>query len=396
MNDLITVVTTTVANSCGSLNRQMLDLRKFTKVPFRQVVCDDGTLSEEFKVAQRDVVKSHAGGEWFENPGPTYGVSYNLNAAFAQVNTPWAFCVEDGLRASQGWLETALDAVEKIGNRQWLHCPVGAIGTSWLQEWSLAIAGVLPTVSPVMDHVYKPQTEPHSAFWGSKDHYNWNDGYWCWKRILPGTIAGCYTTESDTWQTGTGPGDTRNFIREQVKSYEDFVKERDKRHGAMNPEWLRDVNNPGGLGYATWPTDRRARCSWGASPFALINMEAWRQCGKWRDGCTFFEGHLGVRMAQHGYLWVYTQFPPWLHFAGMGFSRYEHAKTRHHEPCETAEDGTGGILYADFGCNGKNHVELFGPGGVVERTFPASMQRNLNEELAGVELWMEPGWKEWL
>lgn len=390
--DLITVVTPTLGDSCGHLNRAMLDLRGLTKLAFRQIVSDDGTIDEGQKFRQRRIVDSFRGTTWTENPGPVWGVSYNLNHAFSLVETPWAFCVEDGLRPSMGWLETAVDAIERIGSHTWQGHTVGTMGCAHYNDWHIALAGVLPTNGRlgVMDFLNRTSAETYSCFWGSSDHPNWNDGFWCWKRMLPGFQKMCVSPESDQWPRSPAPWNFVHLVRYGCLP------------GSHAPRVVPSVGtaidtDPQYLGVAncenSWPSRRLAHPAWFHGAFMLVNMEAWRKVGRFADGCPFFEGHLGIRMAQHGYLSLYLDFPPWLHYGGMGFiSAATQGKTpRDHR--QTDGNGPGDVLFKDFGVNGPSHVDLY---NLVYENFPADKQAAIARELADVPLAMVPGWEEWL
>lgn len=369
-NDLITVVTPTMGDSCGHLNRQMVDLRAFTNLPFRQVVCDDGTLDEGQRRRQRQVSLDN-GAEWFENPGPVWGISYNFNHALEQVRTPWAFLVEDGLRPGLGWLETAVDAVEKIGQRKWRGSPVGMMGTASFESWHLAMAGVLPSSRPFADFANNVDADCYSAFWGSSRHPNWNDGLMCWRRLLPRMQAACASKAADAWPA-------------YMQDYRRIIL-------TMRPPHVTTASgrNPS----RPWPTFRSGGCAWFPGAFMILNVGAWRAVGRMRDGCPFFEGHLGIRMARHGWLSLAIEFPPWLHDPGMGFrsaNRMEARTPRHHEP--TDGDDEKDILWRDFGVNGPGHVALY---DLVYRTFPQELQDRIDGDLEEVSLWMHPSWREW-
>ncbi len=378
IQNLITVVTGTMGDSCGHINRQAFDLRAFTDLPFRQIVSDDGTIDEDQKERQRGICKVHSPTgtktpmQWTENPGNPWGISYNLNHALGMVETPWAFLVEDGLRPGMGWLETAVDAIRQIGNQEWCGHKVGMMGTASFEDWHLAMAGVLPSSMTFQEFCKRDYAECYSAFWGSARHPNWNDGLWCWKRMLPALRRACSREESSSWPPF-------------VKRFQEIVLTGEEPEMSYAAGLCPD---------RPWPTRRTGGPAWFPAAFLILNMDAWRAVGRMRDGCTFFEGHLGIRMAQHGYLSLALEFPPWLHFPGMGFrlGNDRAAKTpRHHEACDG--DNEKDILYRDFGCNGAGHVDVY---NLVYKTFPQDLQDKITDEMAGVTLWMHPAWKRWL
>lgn len=373
----IVVLTGTLGDSCGHLSRSLTELRQFTHLSFRQIVSDDGTTSDDIRRRQIDVCTAH-GAEWIENPGPTYGISYNLNHLFetaATLGYEWVFLIEDAVRPGWGWLETALSALEQIGKRTWAGHEVGAIGmASSYENWHLACAGVLPggpTLGSTFAHF---DQNIYDEFWGSARHQHWNDGLWCWQRLQPGTLAACTGPEAESW-----PDIIKRTWRDPVRRGE---------IGAMR--W--DVGHPYSNWQATagWPRTRHACWVMGASAWCLVNLKAWREVGRWRDGCTYYEGHLGVRLAQHGYLCINVECPPWLHMSGLAFRNvHQGREPRHHEPC----DGPNGILDRDFGCNGEDHVDM---ARLARSCFKEGVLDAVNEELTGVSLFMDERWKEWL
>jgi len=374
-HDLLTVVTPTLGDSCGHLNRMMLDLRFHTKLPFTQLVSDDGTLDEPCRHRQR-VVTEMNGGIYLENPGPVWGISYNFNYLLDQVRTPWAFLIEDGLRAQHGWLEAAVEAIARIGNKTWLGHPVGMMGFPAIESWQLAMAGALPTDLPWTAFVHRGECEPYSAFWGSARHANWNDGCWSMERLLPLLAPVCCSDTEDGWPVNGFDG-----FRDMVRAWAAGVE-------APIPAKL--------LGVAplqTWPESRVAACGWFPGAFALVNMHAWRTVGRFRDGCPFFEGHFGLRLAQRGYLSLCLPGPPFCHFGSMGFHivNLRQARTpRHHEA--TDGDNAHDILFRDFGCNGPSHQHVYEK--VVHGAFPLELQARINKELAEVELSIPKGWEQ--
>jgi hypothetical protein len=367
-NGVVTICTATIGHSAGHLNRQMFDLHGYCKTPFRQIVCDDGTADPNLQRLQRQVCETH-GAEWMENAGPVWGISYCWNALFDQVKTPWAFCVEDGLRPGRGWLETALDAIKQIGDKTWNGHKVGMMGCSSFEDWHLALAGVLPTKRGFLDFWRRADAETYSAFWGGKDWPNWNDGLWCWKRLLPLFQHACNQPEAKTWPETVG------FFKHVVQ------------FGEAPPNYKDIGRRP----LHAWPQKRTGGPAWFPGAFMLVNMDAWRDCGRFRDGCTFFEGHLGVRMAQRGYLSLALEFPPWLHYAGMGFvaSGVVGKTPRDHQ----VNDGPNSILLRDFGCNGEHHRDIY---ELVNKHFPREEQDDLEKQLAQIDLYMNPAWGAWL
>jgi hypothetical protein len=373
-SDLITVVTATLGDSYKHLGRQLDELRRFTRLPFAQIVSDDGSSDPNDQMRQWDVCNQF-GATWCENPGPTYGISYNLNHLCEQVKTPWAFVIEDAVRPSMGWLETAMDALEKVGMHTWNGRKVGAIGmTTSFEAWHLACAKVMPAELGLADYFAKHSQDTYDIFYGSPDHPgDWNDGFWCWQRMHAKALETCQTPEGDTW-----PEIIRRTWRDPILRGE---------IGSMN--WQKKQYDWGFQALSGWPTTRGVSWAFGPSAWCLVNLEAWRDAGRWRDGCTFYEGHLGVRMAQKGYLTVNCECPPWLHMSGLAFRIREHQKTpRHHEP----PDGPEGILERDFGCNGNDHVDL---AGLARRQFRDGELDDISRQLQAVKLYADDGWRQY-
>lgn len=372
--DQITVVTCTLGDSASHLSRCLTELRQFTKIPFRQIVSDDGTADRSVCDRQRAVCEAH-GAEWVENPGPTFGISYNLNSVFGRVTTPWAFLVEDGLRPSLGWLETALDALGQVGLEEWNGRKVGALGMATSYEnWHLAHPAVLPE-GPGLGGTFDQMNQSiYEAFWGSSRHPHWNDGLWCWARMEPRVYAACRSQEADSW-----PEVIQRTWRQPVL----------RREMGGHPKWPGHPEH-GWQHTSGWPRTRS--CCWvmGPSAWGLYNIEAWRKAGKFRDGCTFYEGHLGVRLAREGYLSVNCECPPWFHMSGLAFRCKDRQRTpRHHEP----PDGPDGILQRDFGCNGVDHVDM---ASLARSYFKDGELDAINKELGKVTLHAEEGWAPWM
>ena len=389
--DEILVVTATLGDSCGHLSRSLTELRAFTKLKFSQLVSDDGTADESVKYRQRQVCVAH-GAIWTENPGPVFGISYNLNWLFEQAERrgyEWAFLVEDSVRPGWGWLETALDALEKVGGAKdqvgrkiWgpHGRPVGAIGmTSSYEAWHMAAARALPS-DLGLEYFFDCNQKGHfqacyDAFWGSAAHAHWNDGLWCWRRMQPEVLKSCQSPASEAW-----PGVVKETWRAPIL-----------RHDTGQMEWQHCQGAWGYQSMSGWPVTRGASVApLGPSAWGLYNLKAWRDAGRFRDGCTFYEGHLGVRLARAGYLSVNCECPPWLHWSGLAFRQVGAGRTpRHHEPC----DGPRGVLERDFGVNGKDHADL---DRLARSYFREGELEAINRELAAVKLFAVPEWGEWL
>ncbi len=371
-SDLITVVTGTLGDSCGHLSRVLTELRQFTKIPFKQIVSDDGTANAEVQQRQRAVCEAH-GARWIEQPGPVWGISYNLNYLFEAADTPWVFLIEDACRPGLGWLETALDALEKVGQKEWGGHRVGALGMSTsFENWHLACAKALPADLGLEGFFDKKTQTAYDIFWGSACYPNWNDGLWCWQRMHQGCLESCRDPQSNNW-----PEIIRRTWRDPILRHE---------VGSMmeiGGQWQ---------SLSGWPRTRG--CSWAMGPNAwgLYNVEAWRDVGRFRDGCTFYEGHLGMRLAKKGWLSINCECPPWLHQAGLAFHVRDHHKgPRHHE----RPDGPGGLLERDFGCpgNGFDHGDM---GSLARSYFKDGELEAIDKELSQVELLAVPGWEKWL
>jgi glycosyltransferase involved in cell wall biosynthesis len=360
----VTICTCTLGDSALHLGTQLAELRRFTKRRFRQIVVDDGTADETMKCNQHKECL-HNGALWLENLGPTYGCSYSWNAALEEVQTPWAFLIEDGLRPGVGWLETALDFIAKIGNRSWHGHKVGMAGFSHIQDWTLRMAGVIPSDLSTMEW-WKQQG--YRDFYGS----DWNDGYWCWPRIAGGLLA---NAEELTDEPLVARKIMQNAmeIPAEIKHDENFVKDHDNYKLSTFP------------GKSRWPRFRSAKCDWYPGAFMLVNMDAWRAVGKFRDGCTFYEGHLGIRMGQHGYLSLAVEGPPFLHTPSLGFTagpKVGKTPRLHLDVRDT--------FLADFGYDNIEAPRL------ANAVVSLGTQAKINAELAKVELWMDEGWEKWL
>lgn len=344
-NDLITVCTATLGlRSWERLYVLLPELRKFTSIPYRHLLSDDGTLSEEAVKRQRRECEIN-GVEHYDNPGP-YGVSFNLNFLLDKVTTPWCYLVECGLRPSHGWLEAAYAFIEQIHGKQFAGHEVGMVGTSHLQDWCLRLGGAVPTSIPVMDWWTHPPDEVRQQFY----QQGWNDGYWSWPRMKDFTEHLCHSSEADEWRGE--PANFRNLVRNNQYSFDHY-----------------------------WPKTRRAGFAPYPGAFALINLEAWRKVGKMRQGMTFFEGHLGLRLCLAGYAVLSLQTPPWLHRPSACFSAAAEAKF----PRDHA--GTNELFLQDF------QIDFPKAPSLIDKVIPPDRQRAINDALPEVPLL--PGWERW-
>jgi hypothetical protein len=364
MKDLLTICTPTVGDSAARLDVFFSELRSFTRLPYHQIVCDDGTADDGARGRQRHTCVRH-GVEWMENPGPVYGVSYNLNALLGRVKTDWAFLLEDGLRPSYGWLEAAHSFIDLIGSRNWQGFPVGMAGTSHLQDWMLRLAGVIPSVYSAAD--FYSQKDPSGLV--NRDFYGpWNDGLLCWQRIAPGL---CNALRQDL------SGQPHEFaLLRGVMFGEDAATA--GKHPTEQQQLVQKFDHRN-----HWPSRRTAVPGWYPGAFMLINMQAWRDVGRFRDGCTFFEGHLGVRMGVAGYLSLVLEFPPWLHRPSQGFIASVHGKRpRDHRDTDT-------VFKQDF--FGYDHMDA--PNVLAGARVPLEAQRAVAEELSAIPISVVQEWE---
>ncbi len=362
MTDLLTVVTCTVGDSGDRLDLIAYDLHRFTRLPFRHVVCDDGSRAE-FAAKQRRSAEAR-GAKWVQNPGPKFGVSHNLNWALAHVMTPWVYLVEDGLRPPWGWLEVAVESIDKIGSKSWQGRPVGMMGFSHIQDWQLAMGGAIPTDRPLAEWYGQIHGPCYDQFFGM-----WNDGWWCWNRLLPGLVRACQGNR-DGW-----PRDAVTF----AELIETGMLDAKQYHPNDYQQFLQHYRT-----HDRWPSRRVASCGWYPGAFMLVNMDAWRAVGKFRDGCTFFEGHLGTRMGMNGYISLCVESPPWLHRPSMGFQAAPAESPRDHRDTEAVFREDFGLSYMDA------------PNVLANEVTPLDVQRKINEELAEAELTADDGWKKWM
>lgn len=358
---MITVVTCTIGDSAGRLSVLLYELPRFTTMNYRHIVCDDGTLSQDLLRLQQDVCKEYAHVQWMSNAGPTWGISYNFNYALDQVTTPWALLCEDGFRPSMHWLETACDAIEKIGSRTWNGRRVGMMGMSTLEDWTLAAGRAIDTDLTPMDFLRQaPMSYEH--FYGG-----WNDGWWSWPRLLPGFWA---TLAGDTSSWGSDLAYWRDIMRGGIC---DELSPADRQQAWQ--KWH---------GTGRWPRQRTAGCGWYPGPALILNLDAWRRVGKMRDGCTFFEGHLGTRMGINGFLSLVVETPPFLHQRSQGFRQAHLAATpRDHQ--DTVE-----LFRRDFG-----HDHMDAPNVLASGVISVEEQQDIGRQLAEHPLDLPAGWERW-
>jgi hypothetical protein len=115
-------------------------------------------------------------------------------------------------------------------------------------------------------------------------------------------------------------------------------------------------------------------------------MDAWRKVGRFRDGCTFFEGHLGVRMHMNGYWSLILEGPPFIHYPSQGFSETDLAMNpRDHRD-------TRNLFLEDFG-----HDNMDAPNApdIITRIISEADRRQVNDELSKVVFAMEEGWNKY-
>jgi hypothetical protein len=364
MNELITIVTPTIGNSTGRLGILCADLKRYTNIPFSHIICDDGTHNVEEQIKLAD----HHNALFIQNAGPTWGISYNLNYALDHVNTPWCFLIEDGVRPSVGWLETALDWIDKIGSKTWRGFPVGMGGCSSLQDWHLAMADVWPGIS--VGDVFNHRIDRHYFYDFSP---GWNDGYWCWKRLIPRIIDNIERGFDKDWERDVLL--TKQVIMNDMESLK-----------KLHPQDVKQAVQKW-AGRDSWPANRTSFEARYPGPFLIINMKAWRDVGKFRDGCTFFEGHLGIRMQMHGYLSLGLESPPFFHYPSQGFSECNLASgPRHHED-------TDDLFRRDFGYD---HMDAPNKPEIINRFITEQNRRDINKDLRSVPVHMEAGWEKWL
>lgn len=281
---MITVVTPTVGRSARRLDVLLREMRAFTREPFEQIVSDDGTPDEDAVREQEEVCQKY-GAIHTRNLGP-FGLPGNLNHGMGQVTTPWGYIVEDGVRPSWGWLESVLSFLRKIEGRVFEGMAVGMVGVSHLEDYVLATAGAIPMPHPdTFWETAKQQRTPEAreCFYG-----DWNDGLWCWPRLLPGLRS----TEG---------------LSGVAKDVADRVQ-RDR------------ANYAACAGDGLWPLQRRCSVAYAPGGLLLVNMGMWRDLGRFRQGCNYYEGHLGIRLAKVGHLSLWMNGPPWLHSPSQGFS----------------------------------------------------------------------------
>ncbi len=364
MSELLTVVTPTIGDSCQRLAILFRELRQYTRLPFQQIVSDDGTSLDRDLFNQHKVCAQY-GVKWTENPGPVYGVSFNLNHVFEKVQTPWAYLLEDGLRPSWGWLEVAEDFIRQIGSKEWHGRRVGMAGFSSLQDWILRMGGAIPSSLLIMQW-WEQHRDCAADFMGG-----WNDGLWCWERVFEKVAL-------ESFSAGASALDG-----EPAMMRDNIVRSRAALNGLENP---RDINFPWFKSATTdhWPKNRSAYCAWYPGAFMLVNMEAWRKVGRFRDGCTFFEGHLGVRMGRAGYLSLAVNSPPWLHCPSQGF-RVSGAQKQPRLHLDTKD-----LFLGDF-C----YDNMDAPNIVANNVTPIDVQLRINHLLSHISLSAGKEWDQW-
>lgn len=294
---MITVVTPTVGRSAHRLDILLREMRAFTRLPFKQIVSDDGTPDEGAVRDQEEVCRKY-GVAHTRNQGP-FGLPGNLNWVADQVKTPWFYVVEDGVRPSWGWLESLLSFLRKIENRTFEGMPVGMVGVDHIEDYALAIGGAIPqskpdTFAPVVGQ--QRTREARELF-----YEDWNDGFWCWPRLIPKLR----TTDEAT--VGEHAADAKVLIQ--------AIKRIPERHSDA----------------CYWPNHRISAVAFSPGGIIAVDAKVWREVGRFRKDCTFYEGHLAIRMGMAGFLSLGLHAPLWLHSPSQGFSdplTHEQARAR--------------------------------------------------------------------
>jgi hypothetical protein len=355
-NGILTVCTSTVGDSSHRLDIFMPELRAFTSVPFRHIVSDDCTPIAEYRNRQKTVCERY-GAEHTVNPGRP-SLPGNLNYLVSLCRTPWAYILEDGVRPSRGWLEAILSFIEQTDNRKFGGFPVGMFGVAAFQDWMLAMGKALP--GSAAWH-YLHGRESYDTFYGD----GWNDGYWCWKRLLPGMAETCTSPESESWPDEVRS--MRDIIRNAMKSG-DLSHLRSERH---------------------WPTFRSAYVACYPGGPLVVRLDALQKCGGFHPQCTFYEGHLGVRMFANNYLSLYLEMPPLLHKPSLGFSAVAQGNF----------DSIG--VPHDHGDVSRIFIESFGHNNIratwdyAFKFITLEDQQRATDDLASVKAYAVPGWEKW-
>lgn len=284
---MITVVTPTVGRSARRLDVLLREMRKFTRLPFEQIVSDDGTLDEGAVREQEEVCKKY-GAIHTRNFGPSFGLPANLNHAADQVKTHWFYVVEDGVRPSWGWLEAIQSYLNKLEGKTFAGMRVSMVGVNHIEDYALALGGAIP--QPQIDtFIPKPSQqrtkEARECFYG-----DWNDGLWCWPRLLT-TLRSIEPSS-----LGEEARDARAML-ERVRT--------DPRHYS-------DALH--------WPYHRGAFVAYAPGGLIAVDTQVWRDLGRFRKDLSYYEGHLGVRIAKAGMMSLLLHGPLWLHSPSQGFS----------------------------------------------------------------------------
>jgi GT2 family glycosyltransferase len=372
--DLLTIVTPTVGNrSARRLECLCAELRKFTHLPFRHIVGDDGTISYKVLKKQEEVCR-HYGSEHIVNDGPNFGASYILNLLFEQAKTPWVYLVDDGVRPSLGWLEAAVDFINKIGNRNWQGHKVGLAGALAIDAVTLAVAGAFPTRLPAMSYA-PPYPETYNPLCIEHFYGAYNDGLWNWKRLGPMIEHYLHQHLHEYKMIGTCEEAMRSIYLYRLDPPMDCRDPlfRGKILTQLNP------NDMGGW----YPQHRLAQLYWYGSPLCLVNRDAWEQVGGWRHGCWLYEGHLSLRLGLAGYLVLKVEMPPWLHLHGQATCDMRESQRSVREPRSFDVDDA---FVKDFG-----HTQATAPV-LVDKILPLEERRRINLELAEHPLDIVEGW----
>ena len=292
----LALVIPTVGDSCARMERLLAALQvECVRLNVPIMVIDDGAGFEDAK----KTICENAGAFYTRNDGKP-GIPGALNIAIGLINTTkhqWFVVVDDGSLPHKGWLtELVVVALQKLPRE------VAMLGTAHLQDWQLAMGGLLGTRWPLHDwthrfdklhdimtrHFYYTFPSQHSV-------------------AIRDTLQAISTLVPDTsWH-------------EEVQHVYDLTV------CDLAPVCLDDMESTvWSCKYDLrnrWPESQTPlRVCW--SPGAqglLLRTEIVPECGGFTDDCVAYEQLLAIKAARTGKYSVFWDGPPFLHTPSLGF-----------------------------------------------------------------------------
>lgn len=333
----VTVVTPTVGDSAARLACLLHELQKFTSIPYRHIVSDDGTENDMLVGMQKGVCLS-LGAEHVSNVGDS-GLAENLTHLCKLVDTEWVFIIEDGIRPGKGWLEYSVSAIERLRRTE-------------VEGWSCAIVGFV--------HI-----EDYLLVLGNAVPSKYGSLPWLNRQVPPWERQKEFLSD---WNTGNISRHSLSLvIRNKLRcGYSGLLSDHPFLltkaglcSGLLNRESNRDAEGSGRP-----PDVPQMTCQ--PSGLIAIHMPFLKSVNYFRRKCTYYEAHLSIVAAKQKKFAVLTDGPPFLHTASTGFSSpYCHTTPKSDQELSAA-------FMEDFGVTNDKAATVF------DRIVPFPLQNKIN------------------